>query len=1106
MKKLFFLAMFMFISNNINAQEEDAAAPKALDYLLRDIDQSTVSSGIIYERTVQFANLYNYNSEGYINTANFNFFKQCLLEMYRASNAKKFISLNELDAKIINYSNTDIVTIGIINTEFEVLNYNEEEPYKGGLILDTVAQKFIKIPNSESFYKMHNTVIAALRKAVDSNEITFKFSNDLFFNNGNKTIITLTADFGNDIIKNVIENGVLNEQTLTVQYESSGTKIIKFSILYNDGSKKDTFAEIYFRNTNVSINNYFSCVNANNDPLRQDFNNVEANIDFMGYKADDPRIKSKIDYRIFYSAGNTQKLIQKPIVIIDGFDPGDARKIEDCDCEQNADCAEKHKDEFGNFNPETHRSITDMMIYYEGSTRRELLPILRGLGYDVIIVNFPSYNTINLNNNQSVAINGGAYYIECNAMSIVKLLQSVKQQLATNGSTNQIAIIAPSMAGQISRYALSYMEKKFQETNDNSWLHNVYLWASVDSPHLGANIPLGDQALLNLVKSSNVSAADFYNIQLSSPAAQQQLIEFHREKIEPNPLYPEISSMPFITNYNVAEPSMLNGQTTSQGMTSESGNAIFQEHYNRQFNNGIEDSNGWPQNLRKIALVNGSLSGSKETQAINGNPLPNFANDGEKVLNIRGFQRININLGFGSITWRIHIASLESNFLNSYGNNGRISRFKKLFDDKTTNATNINSRGVMDNVPGGFFDAQQQIAGPTIMTNPVPGSNYISGFNDLSIGNLIFSLSQALGGSDWQLRDFNPIHSFIPTFSALAHKLPNQSWANPLQYNLVCSNETPFDSYFGGEKNTQHTSFTKESVDWLLKELAGIPQPPVYPLSLENIINGSEELCIGQTRTFSLNNGDDLCRLPSGVTWTTSNLIVNSQNPNSITVTGVSDDEATITATFANGIQFTKYLHAGGPSLNNFTCNWSGLDFCSGDIITNVPRNNVDDRITAHFDGISNIDASNDDNWQWETLNSNIEIRHPSIANNCILKILQSGYTGIRVRARNSECGWGRWEYLWFNIATPVINNSIYKIFPNPSNDIVNIELRDTQFTPNSSDIITGEIFDMMGISQGLINVTNNQANFSVSNLNTGLYVVKIYINGIPEMHQLAIP
>lgn len=63
MKKLFFLFSCMFLSVYIQAQDDSAAALKALDSMLVNIDQSTVRTGIIYERTYQKANLYNYNSK-----------------------------------------------------------------------------------------------------------------------------------------------------------------------------------------------------------------------------------------------------------------------------------------------------------------------------------------------------------------------------------------------------------------------------------------------------------------------------------------------------------------------------------------------------------------------------------------------------------------------------------------------------------------------------------------------------------------------------------------------------------------------------------------------------------------------------------------------------------------------------------------------------------------------------------------------------------------------------------------------------------------------------------------------------------------------------------
>jgi hypothetical protein len=1106
MKNLFFLALFMLISTGINAQDDDADVPKALDSLLNNIDQSLVTSGIIYERTLQLADLYNFNTKGYANTANYHYFRQCLLEMYRASNGKKFISLDTLENRINDSDNENMVSIGILNTQFNILNYNEEEPLNGGLVLDSITKKFIQIQGVPPFYMMHNTVIAPLKDAINASSITFKFSEEFFFTNGQKIINNLVVDFGDNRKYEIISNGYFNEQNITIAYDKNGDKTLVFTIEYNDGTSLITKAQIYFRNVNSNSSNYVSCAN-NTDQLRQDFTNVQADIDFTGYREGDPKIKSKIDYRVYYSNGNTQKLIKKPVIIIDGFDPGDRRKIEDCDCEQDAECAKKYKTN-GNFDPEKHRSINDIMVYYENTTKRELLPILRGLGYDVIIVNFPNYTTTNLNTGQNVSIDGGAYYIESNAMSIIKLIKNIRNQLVTNGSTNQIAVIAPSMAGQISRYALSYMEKKFQETSNNDWRHNVYLWVSVDSPHLGANIPLGDQALLSLAKNSSTAANDFYRKQLSSPAAQQQLIEFHREKIIPNLAYPQFSSNPLTTTHSIAEPSMLDAQTISQGLTMNRGNSLFQEHYNRQNNNGIVGSSGWPMNLRKVALVNGSLTGSKENQAVNGNPLPNFANDGEKVLNIRGFQRIHISLPVGSIVWYVHIASLESHFMASTGKTDRICRFKKLFNDKTTIATNINKRGVMDNVPGGFLDAQQQIAGPTLDTNVVPGTNIINSFSDISLENFIFSISQSLGGSRWFLHDFNPLNSFIPTFSAIAHLEPNQNWNNALNYNLACptNKKTPFDSYFGGDKNTQHTSFSKESVDWLLKELNGQPQLPNYPLG-DNLLIGPDSICLNNNITYTFNNP---CKFPSAVTnWSVSdNLQIIAQSDYSITIKAIENGNAFIKAIFGNGIATNKYLYAGAPKLENFTFGTgpSSQNLCiasSENYSYSIPELNTTNSVIANFEGQTVLESTMNTNFEWQTYNNIISLN--GIKNKRNICTLDAGYTSVSVRAKNS-CGWSNWYELPFEItALPPTFNKMYTVFPNPSSNVVNIDLADVTKLPQVTDIITGELFDLLGFSKGTISITNNKATFSVSGLVPGIYIVKIFINGVPESHQIAV-
>jgi hypothetical protein len=146
------------------------------------------------------------------------------------------------------------------------------------------------------------------------------------------------------------------------------------------------------------------------------------------------------------------------------------------------------------------------------------------------------------------------------------------------------------------------------------------------------------------VEGNSLDAGEMYDNLLGAPVARQQLIEFHRDPITIGDNY----------DYN-ANTNNLNGRITAQGFSTNSGNPFYQQYYNNMFTNGLPNSNGYPVNLRKIALTNGSLTGKTQ------------GNNNQLALNIRAFTKVTIPLIFG-MTWTftIHMASLESYFMPSY--------------------------------------------------------------------------------------------------------------------------------------------------------------------------------------------------------------------------------------------------------------------------------------------------------------------------------------------------------------------------------------------------------------------------------------------------------
>src|SRR5690606_17871898 len=135
------------------------------------------------------------------------------------------------------------------------------------------------------------------------------------------------------------------------------------------------------------------------------------------------------------------------------------------------------------FDPNDSRSVPliyDLLNYGSG---QNLADDLREQGYDIVILNFPTY----VQTETGETVSGGSDFIQRNAMVLVELLNEINEQKTGD---QQNVVIGPSMGGLISRYALRYMEM-------NSLAHETRLYVSFDSPHKGSNIPIGFQHLFN---------------------------------------------------------------------------------------------------------------------------------------------------------------------------------------------------------------------------------------------------------------------------------------------------------------------------------------------------------------------------------------------------------------------------------------------------------------------------------------------------------------------------------------------------------------------------------------------------------------------------------
>lgn len=517
----------------------------------------------------------------------------------------------------------------------------------------TVNNGLLTDNNNASPYLTKQVAIAGLGldKVILNKTYLLQFDTAVILNNTTQNIQSITVYNITTGASYFVQNYAAAQ---SVSFTQAGVNILRFTLNLNNGSSLTNYQSINAEDMGYSSGGGIlsrpdgpSCL-PTNDLL-------ESTIPFQGY-SETVATNSFADYHIYYhttsltGTDNCERVLRKPVIILDGFDPQDGMKYNEL--------------------------YTSYLSYGPINDRIRLGDELRDKGYDVIILNFPKLGTIikgeggvadktipikvkvNGTTLETDRVNrdGGSDYIERNAFLLVKLIQEVNRTLVANFSAEKLIVVGPSMGGQISRYALAYMEKQ-QSLGVAEMNHNTRLFISYDSPNDGANIPVALNHNLKFFGyfGGNQAAKESYDERLHSVAARQLLIE------------------------------------QMDGLNSTS--PFHQTFYNNARSNGLPNSGGYPVNLRKVSLLNG-----------NGGSIKTY-NDGTEVLNLHG-----ISKNFG-IDFLVFIA--EDNFMPATGQTIRIAKTrltqkKPLIIFKgTSTVLNNNLRGSMDAVQGSTFDATQ---------------------------------------------------------------------------------------------------------------------------------------------------------------------------------------------------------------------------------------------------------------------------------------------------------------------------------------------------------------------------------------------------------------
>lgn len=407
------------------------------------------------------------------------------------------------------------IPLSLLISDFENIKPSALETQK--VALNSKNQMEIKGNSNDVFDQHQINLLGTVLGKTKENQATFILKSNLVFNTTKRTVAFI------EVKENSIWRKINIDQPFVLNFSRNGLNTISYKIHFDDGkivSQSFVIDVQYQKRAGESKSATFQ---------PNVVNTISSTIPYKGY-GESVAFNGTGEYEVFLDT--VDGVLDKPIILVDGFDPGDTRNTS---------------------------AIYNLLNY---GTNQNLGDVIRAQGYDVIVLNFPTYTR----GDGVTIIDGGVDYIQRNAMILVELMKKINLEKV---GTAKNVLIGPSMGGLISRYALRYMEQ-------NSLNPDTRLYLSFDTPHLGANVPIGFQHLFNYMgfgPLGDVTLQGIVNGMLKSPAAREMLldhfeghlksgdaVEFDPTKILPvgspnyrTPFQTELNTMGFpISTRNVA--------------------------------------------------------------------------------------------------------------------------------------------------------------------------------------------------------------------------------------------------------------------------------------------------------------------------------------------------------------------------------------------------------------------------------------------------------------------------------------------------------------------------------------------------------------------------
>jgi pimeloyl-ACP methyl ester carboxylesterase len=566
-----------------------------------DLLKDKTQTNILYDRVFGVSNATELRKTAVTS----GYFNQVYHEIQRADFSQSLPKYETLkDAAKLGSVNNEI-PLAILITEFETI---KKTALKNGDVFSNSNNKMELKPNATNAFEKHslNLMAPLISKSAKA---SFVLKDNFIFNTTSKVIAGIYIKL--EETSNWKQITINSPFALPLSH--NGKHIINCKIVF-------TNQETIWQSFDIEISDSVSVANKNAQPIAPNVvNTITSTIPYQGYGETAPFV-GQGQYEIFLD--NVNGVLDKPIFLLDGFDPGDTR------------------------------NTTAIYSFLNYGTSQNLANDLRAQGFDIIILNFPTYTRPST----TTVIDGGVDYIQRNAMIFVELLNQINAQKV--GSEKNV-VIGPSMGGLIARYALRYMEM-------NSLNHDTRLYISFDSPHQGANVPIGFQHMFNYMAYGPAAITAVQPIVdglMKSPAAREMLIDHFEGHLQ--------TGSPF--EFNTAAASLL---------------PTGCPNYRTPFQNEL-NAMGFPTTVRNVSIANGAANGTM-------NYTPDFEVMNH-TFNITSSQRAIINLRY---TPNTNATNQVSRFRGqAYIVFAWFTAFESLANSKAPTFT-----AGLDTAPGGRFD------------------------------------------------------------------------------------------------------------------------------------------------------------------------------------------------------------------------------------------------------------------------------------------------------------------------------------------------------------------------------------------------------------------